>query len=86
VVVDLLPAGCLSAQLGYVPVWCRLGPGPLRELFALLGGPSRRERDSGATGLLDSIVMIVVDNPARRTELRRRLSGRAIVAAGTRFL
>jgi hypothetical protein len=67
VVVYLLLAGCLFAELGYGQVWGRLtagldgladaaptasamtqarrrlGPGPLRELFALLRGPSPAE-------------------------------------------
>ena len=66
-VVYLLLAGCLFAELGYGQVWRRLaagldgldpaaptasamtqarrrlGPGPLRELFALLRGPSPAE-------------------------------------------
>jgi Insertion element 4 transposase N-terminal len=64
VVVYLLLAGCLFAELGYAQVWQRLaaglgglpvaapaasaltqarrrlGPGPLRELFSLMRGPS----------------------------------------------
>jgi hypothetical protein len=89
VVVYLLLAGCLFAELGYAQVWRRLaagldglsaaptasamtqarrrlGPGPLRELFALLRGPG----PSGARwrGLLvcaiDGTVMSVADSAA----------------------
>jgi len=88
VVVYLLLAGCLFAELGYVQVWHRLtagldglpsaaptasamtqarrrlGPGPLRELFALLRGPD----PAGARwrGLLvcavDGTIMTVADS------------------------
>ena len=90
VVVYLLLAGCLFAELGYAQVWRRLaaglgglgaaaptasamaqarrrlGPGPLRELFALLRGPD----PSGTRwrGLLvcavDGTVMSVADSAA----------------------
>jgi hypothetical protein len=90
VVVYLLLAGCLFAELGYSQVWHRLtagldglpaaaptasamtqarrrlGPGPLRELFALLRGPD----PAGARwrGLLvcavDGTIMTVADSAA----------------------
>jgi hypothetical protein len=75
VVVYLLLAGCLFAELGYSQVWHRLtagldglgvtaptasaltqarrrlGPGPLRELFALLRGPDPAGPGGGAAGV-----------------------------------
>jgi hypothetical protein len=89
VVVYLLLAGCLFAELGYGQVWRRLaaglgglpaagptasamtqarrrlGPGPLRELFFLLRGPSPQA--ARWKGLLvcaiDGTIMAVADSP-----------------------
>jgi len=101
VVVYLLLAGCLFADLGYSQVWGRLtaglgglpaaaptasamtqarrrlGPGPLRELFALLRGPS-----PGAArwrGLLvaaiDGTIMTVADSEANLAVYSRQRGG-----------
>jgi hypothetical protein len=94
VVVYLLLAGCLFAELGYGQVWqrlCagldglplatptasaltqarrRLGPAPLRALFALLAGPAPTAATTGVRvgGLLvcaiDGTTMSVADTPA----------------------
>ncbi len=101
VVVYLLLAGCLFAELGYGQVWRRLaagldgldvaaptasamtqarrrlGPGPLRELFALLRGPS----PGGARwrGLLvvaiDGTIMTVADSEANLAVYSKHRSG-----------
>jgi hypothetical protein len=101
VVVYLLLAGCLFAELGYAQVWARmtagldglagasptasalpqarrrLGPGPLRELFALLRGPS----PAGARwrGLLacaiDGTIMTVADSDANLAVYSRQRGG-----------
>ena len=122
VVVYLLLAGCLFADLGYVQVWhrltaglaglpaaspaasamtqarARLGPGPLRELFRLLRGPS----PAGARwrGLqvvaIDGTIMTVADSAANLAVYAKHKGGRtggssypqlrllALVACGTR--
>jgi hypothetical protein len=122
VVVYLLLAGCLFAELGYCQVWHRLaagldgldiasptasaltqarrrlGPGPLRELFALLRGPS----PAGARwrGLLvcaiDGTIMPVADSAANLAVYAKQRGGRngdsgypmlrllALVSCGTR--
>jgi Insertion element 4 transposase N-terminal len=122
VVVYLLLAGCLFAELGYPQVWHRLsagldgldvaaptasaitqarrrlGPGPLRELFFLLRGPS----PAGARwrGLLvvaiDGTIMSVADSAANLAVYSRQRGGRngdsgypmlrllALVSCGTR--
>jgi transposase IS4-like protein/DDE family transposase len=122
VVVYLLLAGCLFADLGYSQVWHRLaagldgldvasptasaltqarrrlGPGPLRELFALLRGPG----PAGARwrGLLvcaiDGTVMSVADSEANLAVYSKQRGGRngdsgypmlrllALVSCGTR--
>jgi hypothetical protein len=122
VVVYLLLAGCLFAELGYPQVWHRLtagldglpaaaptasamtqarrrlGPGPLRELFALLRGP-----DPGGArwrGLLvvaiDGTIMTVADSEANLAVYSRQRGGAtggsgypmlrllALVSCGTR--
>ena len=101
VVVYLLLAGCLFAELGYAQVWrrltagldglpaaCptasamtqarrRLGPGPLRELFFLLRGPS----PAGARwrGLLvvaiDGTIMTVADSAANLAVYSKQRGG-----------
>ncbi len=101
VVVCLLLAGCLFAELGYGQVWDRmaaglggldaaaptasamtqarrrLGPGPLRELFALLRGPS----PGGARwrGLLvaaiDGTIMTVADSAANLAVYSKQRGG-----------
>lgn len=101
VVVYLLLAGCLFAELGYAQVWDRmtagldelpvasptasaltqarrrLGPGPLRELFALLRGPfpaAARWR-----GLLvcaiDGTIMTVADSKANLAVYSKQRGG-----------
>jgi len=122
VVVYLLLAGCLFAELGYGQAWRRLtaglealpaaaptasamtqarrrlGPGPLRELFFLLRGPS----PAGARwrGLLvcaiDGTVMAIADSTANLAVYARHKGGAtgasgypqlrllALVACGTR--
>jgi hypothetical protein len=122
VVVYLLLAGCLFAELGYPQVWGRLtagldglaaaaptasamtqarrrlGPGPLRELFALLRGPS----PGGARwrGLLvvavDGTIMTVADSEANLAVYSKQRGGAnggssypmvrllALVSCGTR--
>jgi hypothetical protein len=122
VVVYLLLAGCLFADLGYGQVWHRLtaglegllaaaptasamtqarrrlGPGPLRELFVLLRGPS----PAGARwrGLLvcaiDGTIMTVADSAANLAVYSRQRGGAtggsgypmlrllALVSCGTR--
>jgi hypothetical protein len=122
VVVYLLLAGCLFAELGYSQVWHRLtagldglpvaaptasamtqarrrlGPGPLRELFALLRGPS--PADARWRGLLvcaiDGTIMSVADSAANLAVYSRQRGGRngdsgypmlrllALVSCGTR--
>jgi Insertion element 4 transposase N-terminal/Transposase DDE domain len=101
VVVYLLLAGCLFAELGYSQVWHRLtagldglpaaaptasaltqarrrlGPGPLRELFALLRGPD----PAGARwrGLLvcaiDGTIMTVADSTANLAVYSKQRGG-----------
>ena len=101
VVVYLLLAGCLFADLGYPQVWGRLtaglggldaaapaasamtqarrrlGPGPLRELFALLRGPA----PGGARwrGLLvvavDGTIMTVADSAANLAVYSKQRGG-----------
>jgi len=124
VVVYLLLAGCLFADLGYGQVWRRLtaglggldaadpsasaltqarrrlGPGPLRELFFLLRGPS----PAGARwrGLLvcaiDGTIMPVADSAANLAVYAKQRGGRngdsgypmlrllALVSCGTRTI
>jgi hypothetical protein len=122
VVVYLLLAGCLFAELGYSQVWGRLaaglgglavaaptasaitqarrrlGPGPLRELFHLLRGPS--PADVRWRGLLvcavDGTVMTVADSAANLAVYAKQRGGRngdsgypmlrllALVSCGTR--
>jgi hypothetical protein len=124
VVVYLLLAGCLFAELGYSQVWqrmtaglgClpgpapaasamtqarrRLGPGPLRELFLLLRGPSPHA--ARWKGLLvcaiDGTILTVADSPANLAVYSKQRGGRcgggsyptlrllALVACGTRTL
>ena len=73
--VPVSPAG---PRAGLVPAGPRAAARIVRLASAARPGGSAI---AGATGLLDSIVMIVVDNPARRPGLRRRLSAAQIVAA-----
>jgi hypothetical protein len=101
VVVYLLLAGCLFAELGYSQVWRkltagleglpsaaptasamtqarrRLGPGPLRELFFLLRGPS--PADARWRGLLvcavDGTVMTVADSTANLAVYAKQRGG-----------
>jgi hypothetical protein len=122
VVVYLLLAGCLFAELGYCQVWGRLtagleglpsaspsasamtqarrrlGPGPLRELFFLLRGPS--PADARWRGLLvcaiDGTVMAAADTKANLAVYAKHKGGAtggsgypqlrllALVACGTR--
>ena len=122
VVVYLLLAGCLFAELGYCQVWGRLtagleglpaaaptasamtqarrrlGPGPLRELFFLLRGPS--PAGTRWRGLLvcavDGTVMTVADSPANLAAYAKQKGGAtggssypqlrllALVSCGTR--
>jgi len=122
VVVYLLLAGCLFAELGYPQVWRkltaglegldiaapaasaitqarrRLGPGPLRELFFLLRGPS--PADTRWRGLLvcaiDGTIMTVADTAANLAVYAKQRGGPnggsgypqlrllALVACGTR--
>jgi len=123
VVVYLLLAGCLFAELGYPQVWRRLsaglgglpalptasamtqarrrlGPGPLRELFVLLRGPSPYA--ARWKGLLvcaiDGTVMTVADSPANLAVYSKQRGGPtgggsyptlrllALVACGSRTL
>jgi hypothetical protein len=124
VVVYLLLAGCLFAELGYSQVWqrmtaglgClpgrapaasamtqarrRLGPGPLRELFFLLRGPSPHA--ARWKGLLvcavDGTILTVADSPANLAVYSKQRGGAtgggsyptlrllALVACGTRTL
>jgi hypothetical protein len=124
VVVCLLLAGCLFAELGYSQVWqrmaaglgClpaaapaasaltqarrRLGPGPLRELFFLLRGPSPHA--ARWKGLLvcaiDGTIMAVADSPANLAVYSKQRGGPtgggsyptlrllALVSCGTRTL
>ena len=122
VVVYLLLAGCLFAELGYSQVWHRLtagldglpvaaptasamtqarrrlGPGPLRELFALLRGPSpaaARWRELLVCAI-DGTIMPVADSAANLAVYSRQRGGRngdsgypmlrllALVSCGTR--
>ena len=122
VVVYLLLAGCLFAELGYAQVWRRLaaglgvlpvaaptasamtqarrrlGPGPLRELFFLLRGPS--PQGARWKGLLvcavDGTIMTVADSPANLAVYSKQRGGStgggsyptlrllALVSCGTR--
>ncbi len=122
VVVYLLLAGVLFAELGYPQVWGkltagleglpvpgpaasamtqarrRLGPGPLRELFFLLRGPS--PADTRWRSLLvcavDGTIMTVADSPANLAAYAKQRGGPtggssypqlrllALVACGTR--
>ncbi|MBO0839117.1 MAG: IS4 family transposase, partial [Actinobacteria bacterium] len=122
VVVYLVLAGCLFAELGYSQVWRkltagleglpsamptgsamtqarrRLGPGPLRELFFLLRGPS--PADARWRGLrvcaVDGTIMTVADSTANLAVYRKQRGGPtgggsyptlrllALVACGTR--
>ena len=122
VVVYLLLAGCLFAELGYPQVWGRLtagldglaaaaptasamtqarrrlGPGPLRELFVLLRGPSPGE--ARWRGLLvvavDGTIMTVADSKANLAVYSKQRGGAnggssypmlrllALVSCGTR--
>jgi Insertion element 4 transposase N-terminal/Transposase DDE domain len=122
VVVYLLLAGCLFAELGYLQVWGkltagleglpaagptvsamtqarrRLGPGPLRELFFLLRGPSLA--DARWRGLLvcavDGTIMTVADSTANLAAYAKQKGGAtggssypqlrllALVSCGTR--
>ena len=101
VVVYLLLAGCLFAELGYVQVWGRLtaglggldiaaptasamtqarrrlGPGPLRELFALLRGPSPAEaRWRGLlVAAIDGTIMTVADSEANLAVYSKQRGG-----------
>lgn len=124
VVVYLLLAGCLFAELGYPQVWRRLaaglsglpaamptasamtqarrrlGPGPLRELFFLLAGPSPHA--ARWKGLLvcavDGTLLTVADSPANLAVYSKQRGGPtgggsyptlrllALVACGTRTL
>ena len=107
VVVYLLLAGCLFAELGYPQVWGRLAagldglaatvptasamtqtrrrlsPGPLRELFALLRGPS----PGGARwrGLLvaavNGTIMTVTDREANLAVYSKQRGGPTAAAA-----
>jgi Insertion element 4 transposase N-terminal/Transposase DDE domain len=122
VVVYLLLAGCLFAELGYAQVWHRLaagldgldlasptasaltqarrrlGPGPLRELFFLLRGPSPAA--ARWRGLLvcaiDGTIMTAADSAANLAVYAKQRGGRngdsgypmlrllALVSCGTR--
>jgi hypothetical protein len=122
VVVYLLLAGCLFADLGYPQVWSRLtaglggldaaaptasamtrarrrlGPGPLRELFFLLRGPSPAA--ARWRGLLvcavDGTIVSVADSAANLAVYSKQRGGRngdsgypmlrllALVSCGTR--
>ena len=122
VVVYLLLAGCLFADLGYAQVWRRLaaglgglpvaaptasamtqarrrlGPGPLRELFCLLRGPSPQA--ARWKGLLvcavDGTIMAVADSPENLAVYSKQRGGAngggsyptlrllALVSCGTR--
>lgn len=101
VVVYLLLAGCLFAELGYSQVWRRLaagldglevaaptasamtqarrrlGPGPLRELFFLLRGPS--PADARWRGLrvcaIDGTIMSVADTAANLAVYSKHRAG-----------
>jgi hypothetical protein len=101
VVVYLLLAGCLFAELGYGQVWHRLtagldglpaaaptasalaqarrrlGPGPLRELFALLRGPG--PADARWRGMLvvaiDGTIMTVADSEANLAVYSKQRGG-----------
>ena len=101
VVVYLLLAGCLFAELGYSRVWDRLtaglegldtaaptasaftqarrrlGPGPLRELFFLLRGPS--PADARWRGLrvcaIDGTIMSVADTAANLAVYSKQRGG-----------
>jgi hypothetical protein len=101
VVVYLLLAGCLFAELGYAQVWGRLaaglgglpvaaptasamtqarrrlGPGPLRELFSLLRGPSPQA--ARWKGLLvcavDGTIMAVADSEANLAVYSKQRGG-----------
>jgi hypothetical protein len=124
VVVYLLLAGCLFAELGYSQVWGkltagleglpaaaptasamtqarrRLGPGPLRELFFLLRGPSLA--DARWRGLLvcavDGTIMTVADSTANLAAYAKQKGGAtggssypqlrllALVSCGTRTI
>jgi hypothetical protein len=124
VVVYLLLAGCLFADLGYLQVWRRLtaglegldvaaptgsamtqarrrlGPGPLRELFALLRGPSPAA--ARWRGLLvcavDGTIMTVADSQANLAIYSKQRGGPtgggsyptlrllALVSCGTRTI
>ncbi len=101
VVVYLLLAGFLFAELGYAQVWRRLaagldgldlaaptasamtqarrrlGPGPLRELFALLRGPSpAAARWRGLLVVaLDGTIMTVADSDANLAVYSRQRGG-----------
>jgi hypothetical protein len=101
VVVYLLLAGCLFAELGYSQVWGRLtaglgglaaaaptasamtqarrrlGPGPLRELFFLLRGPSPAEvRWKGLLVVaVDGTIMTVADSEANLAVYSKHRSG-----------
>ncbi|HUN34169.1 MAG TPA: IS4 family transposase [Trebonia sp.] len=124
VVVYLLLAGCLFAELGYSQVWQRMtaglgclpgaapaasamtqarrrpGPGPLRELFFLLRGPSPHA--ARWKGLLvcaiDGTILTVADSPANLAVYSKQRGGPtgggsyptlrllALVACGSRTL
>jgi hypothetical protein len=101
VVVYLVLAGCLFAELGYPQVWSRLtaglgglpaaaptaaamtqarrrlGPGPLRELFLLLRGPSPHA--ARWKGLLvvavDGTIMAVADSAANLAAYSKQRGG-----------
>jgi Insertion element 4 transposase N-terminal/Transposase DDE domain len=101
VVVYLLLAGCLFADLGYSQVWRqltaglegldvaaptaaamtqarrRLGPGPLRELFTLLRGPSpAAARWRGLlVAAVDGTIMTVADSPANLAVYSKQRGG-----------
>jgi hypothetical protein len=101
VVVYLLLAGCLFAELGYVQVWGRLtaglgglpvaaptasamtqarrrlGPGPLRELFSLLRGPSpHAARWKGMlVCAIDGTIMAVADSQANLAVYSKQRGG-----------
>jgi hypothetical protein len=106
VVVYLLLAGCLFAELGYAQVWHRLaagldglpvaaptasamtqarrrlGPGPRRELFFLLRGPSPAA--AGWRGLLvcaiDGTIMSAADSAANLAVYSKQRGGRVLRA------
>ena len=101
VVVYLLLAGCLFAELGYGQVWHRLtagldgldaaaptasamtqarrrlGPGPLRELLALLRGPAPGEaRWRGLLAVaIDGTIMTVADSEANLAVYSKQRGG-----------